>query len=71
MPSKIFISKFTDPYINLSIEDYLFRHVISSSNNNYCPSILFLYQNDPTVVIGRAQNPWLETNLPWIKENKN
>ena len=70
MPSKIFISKFTDPYINLSIEDYLFRHVISSSNNNYCPSILFLYQNDPTVVIGRAQNPWLETNLPWIKENK-
>lgn len=70
MPSKIFISKFTDPYINLSIEDYLFWHVISNSSNNYCPSILFLYQNDPTVVIGRAQNPWLETNLPWIKENK-
>ncbi len=70
MPSKVFISKFTDPFINLSIEDYLFRHVISNSNNNYCPSILFLYQNDPTVVIGRAQNPWLETNLHWIKENK-
>jgi lipoate---protein ligase len=70
MPSKIFISKFTDPFINLSIEDFLFRHVLSNSNNNYCPSILFLYQNDPTVVIGRAQNPWLETNFPWIKENK-
>jgi lipoate---protein ligase len=47
----------TDPFLNLAIEDHLLR---SSEPNTY---ILFTYVNRPCVVIGRNQNPWLETNL--------
>ena len=47
----------TDPFLNLAFEDHLLR---TSEPNTY---ILFTYVNRPCVVIGRNQNPWLETNL--------
>lgn len=53
----IFESTSTNPYHNLSIEDYLLRNSHPSSR------ILFFYTNRPCVVIGRNQNPWLECNL--------
>ena len=65
MPGKVIISNSTDPYTNLAFEDCLFREHLSKQ----CPNILFLYQNLPSVVIGRAQNPWLEANLPYLKKN--
>ena len=65
MPGKIIISKITDPYINLALEDFFFRNSLSED----CPNILFLYQNTPCVVIGRAQNPWEEANLDYNKKN--
>ena len=40
-------------YAHLALEDYLFEHNISS---------LLLYRNSPAVVIGKHQNPWLETD---------
>ncbi|PWY76413.1 hypothetical protein BO94DRAFT_473259 [Aspergillus sclerotioniger CBS 115572] len=54
---QIYQSLSTDPYVNLSIEHFLLEHAPADS------SILFLYINRPCVVIGRNQNPWLETNL--------
>ncbi|RAL09497.1 putative lipoate--protein ligase [Aspergillus homomorphus CBS 101889] len=54
---QIYQSLSTDPYVNLSIEHFLLQHAPADS------SILFLYINRPCVVIGRNQNPWLETNL--------
>lgn len=54
---QIYQSLSTDPYVNLSIEHFLLENAPSTSN------ILFLYINRPCVVIGRNQNPWLETNL--------
>ncbi|PKY04058.1 hypothetical protein P168DRAFT_252839 [Aspergillus campestris IBT 28561] len=54
---QIYQSHSTDPYVNLSIEHFLLEHAPPDS------SILFLYANRPCVVIGRNQNPWLETNL--------
>jgi lipoate---protein ligase len=65
MPGKVIISNSTDPYTNLALEDCLFREHLSKE----CPNILLLYQNSPSVVIGRAQNPWLEANLPYLKKN--
>ena len=51
----------TDPYWNLAVEDWLFHH---------CTQLpaLILWQNQPCVVIGRAQNPWRECNLDAMAE---
>ncbi|KAJ5084396.1 hypothetical protein NUU61_008975 [Penicillium alfredii] len=54
---QIYQSVSTDPYVNLSIEHFLLENAPADS------SILFLYINRPCVVIGRNQNPWLETDL--------
>lgn len=54
---QIYQSLSTDPYVNLSIEHFLLENAPDDS------SILFLYINKPCVVIGRNQNPWLETGL--------
>ncbi|KAJ5468601.1 hypothetical protein N7475_006353 [Penicillium sp. IBT 31633x] len=54
---QIYQSLSTDPYVNLSIEHFLLENAPAES------SILFLYINRPCVVIGRNQNPWLETDL--------
>ncbi|KAF1964960.1 hypothetical protein BU23DRAFT_39373 [Bimuria novae-zelandiae CBS 107.79] len=52
-----YISHSRDPFVNLSIEDYILRTSPLDS------TVLFLYTNRPCVVIGRNQNPWLEVNL--------
>jgi lipoate-protein ligase A len=52
-----YISRSRDPFVNLSIEHYLFQKSPLGSK------ILFLYTNRPCIVIGRNQNPWLEVNL--------
>lgn len=56
-PIQSYISRSSDPYINLSIEHYLLQKSHPES------SILFLYVNRPSVIIGRNQNPWMEVNL--------
>ncbi|KAL4881455.1 hypothetical protein BJY04DRAFT_58473 [Aspergillus karnatakaensis] len=61
---QIYQSLSTDPYVNLSIEHFLLEHAPPES------SILFLYVNRPCVVIGRNQNPWLETNLQKLHNDR-
>ncbi|KAI0371535.1 Lipoyltransferase and lipoate-protein ligase [Pilatotrama ljubarskyi] len=53
----IYISESTDPYFNLTFEDWLFRHKSPEQ------PLLLLYRDSPCVVIGRNQNPWKEVNL--------
>lgn len=60
--NQIFISRSTDPYLNLSIEHYLLTHSDPESR------ILFLYGNRPCIVYGRNQNPWVELNLSGVVE---
>ncbi|ORY09137.1 hypothetical protein BCR34DRAFT_615989 [Clohesyomyces aquaticus] len=61
--AQTYISRSTDPYLNLSIEDHILRTSSPSS------SILFLYTNRPSIIIGRNQNPWLEVNLRILRPN--
>jgi lipoate-protein ligase A len=50
-----------DPYLNLSIEHYIFQNVPLSTK------VLLFYINRPCIVIGRNQNPWVEINLRRLK----
>ena len=60
-PAHIFISKSRDPFLNLSIEHYLFQNAPAGSK------VLLFYTNRPCIIIGRNQNPWLEANLKLLK----
>ncbi|KAL2160789.1 hypothetical protein VTH06DRAFT_986 [Thermothelomyces fergusii] len=61
-PLQIYRSSSTDPYLNLSIEHHLLQRSHPDS------TVLFLYTNRPSIVIGRNQNPWLEVNLRALRE---
>lgn len=52
---KLLILDSTDPYRNLAVEEYLFRNTLDD--------IFMLWQNEPTVVIGKSQNAHTEIDL--------
>ena len=60
---KYYIADETDPYKNLAMEEYLLQHVTEEE------CILFLWQNENTVVIGRNQNPWKECRIKELGED--
>lgn len=58
---KIVRNNSKDPFFNLALEEWLML--------NAEDDIFMLWQNRPTVVIGRYQNAFAEVNLPYAKEN--
>lgn len=54
---KYVITTQTNPYKNLAMEEYLLKQV----GEQEC--ILYLWQNEKTVVIGKNQNPWKECKV--------
>ena len=60
---QVYTSRSPNPYLNLSIEHYLLQKSPADS------TILFLYTNRPSVIIGRNQNPWTEVNLGLLRND--
>ena len=60
---KYVITKETNPYKNLALESYLLNTV----KEDEC--ILYLWQNERTVVIGKNQNPWKECKVAELEED--
>ncbi|KAJ4857791.1 biotin/lipoate a/B protein ligase family domain-containing protein [Trichoderma breve] len=54
---QVYLSKSTDPFLNLSVEHRLLQITPPDS------TILTLYVNSPSIIFGRNQNPWLQVNL--------
>lgn len=57
------INPSNDPYLNMAVEDYLVH------TPDITEDIFMLWQNRPTVVVGRHQNSSAEINLPFVREN--
>ncbi|WKX99070.1 hypothetical protein Q1695_014163 [Nippostrongylus brasiliensis] len=62
---RIYISHSSCIYRNLAFEEYLLRNTKIDEDGE---AVLF-WSNRPAVVIGRHQNPWLESNIPFLKQH--
>jgi lipoate---protein ligase len=52
----------TDPYFNLAAEEYVLK--------NFQDDIFMLWQNSPSIIVGKHQNTLAEINLDWVTQNK-
>lgn len=53
---RLYKSDFHDASLNEALEIFLYESAVNEP-------ILFLYRNEPSVIIGRHQNPWKETDV--------
>ena len=60
---KYVITTETNPYKNLALEEYLLKQVGETE------VILYLWQNEKTIVIGKNQNPWKECKVAELEAN--
>lgn len=58
---KLYILTTTNPHYNLAVEEYLFRH----EREDVC----MLWQNEPTVVIGKNQNAFVEVDTDALQRD--
>lgn len=58
LKTRIIRSDSFDPAYNLALEEYLTKNAVEDE------IILYLWQNEKTVVIGKNQNYWAEVNAP-------
>jgi lipoate-protein ligase A len=70
MSIQIIRSQAHDPYFNLALEDYLLRQMSGQEpvEGSLPQAILYLWQNQNTVVIGRNQNAWAECKTALLEE---
>lgn len=57
------VNKSTNPFFNLALEEYLLKNV--DIKKDY----FILWQNEPTIVIGKHQNTLKEINMNFVKDN--
>ncbi len=59
----VYLSESNDSAVNLAVEESLLSSIPPGEK------LLFLYENNPVVVIGRFQNPWRECRTGMVKRN--
>ncbi len=59
----VYLSESKDSSVNLAVEESLLSSISPGEK------LLFLYENNPAVVIGRFQNPWRECRSGLIRRN--
>lgn len=57
------INNSKDPYFNLALEEYFLKHHCLNDD------ILILWQNEPTIVVGKNQNTYEEINADFVEGN--
>lgn len=62
-----YVSEITDPVINMTLEKWLINKNIQNISKQ---PILYIWRNNPVVLIGRNQNPYKECNLQNILKDK-
>ncbi|GAB0087725.1 lipoyltransferase 1, mitochondrial [Sergentomyia squamirostris] len=60
----VFISQSYDIFTNLALEDWIYRNFDFKNHH-----ILMLWSNNPCVVVGRHQNPWVESSVANLEQN--
>ncbi|MDR2834346.1 MAG: lipoate--protein ligase [Streptococcaceae bacterium] len=58
------INKSTNPYFNLALDEYAMRYL--DVGEDY----FFLWQNEPSIIIGKNQNTLAEINADFIEQNQ-
>lgn len=61
--TKLITSTSYNPYENLALEEYLLNNVQDGE------VILYLWQNENTIVIGKNQNPWKECRVSLVEKD--
>ena len=54
---KTILNPSTDPTFNLALEEYLLKYKVLDDD------LFYLWRNQPSIIIGRNQNPFLEVHL--------
>src|SRR5690554_6918088 len=54
----------TDPAFNLAWEEYILKNIAKKDD------IILLWQNQPSIIVGRNQNVYEEVNLEFAYKNK-
>lgn len=52
----------TDVYFNLATEEYLLK--------NFEENVFMIWQNQPSIILGKHQNIWEEVNLDFVKQKE-
>lgn len=64
LPQVIF-SKCQNIFYNLALEDWIYNNVkfVEGSEDNSHAELVMIWRNEPCIVVGRHQNPWIEADV--------
>lgn len=67
----VLVSANKDVYTNLALEHWLYTNLDFNGDNDNSLSnpVVLIWTDEPCLVIGRHQNPWIETNLGYLHKN--